>query len=172
MAEESIQDRLLNRIKKQTVIKTIKEFLKRNPKLAVIALFLKDMADGLKGQSEEYLGNADKVIVIGRRNGETRIFIIDGNKEFTLSTGLKLKVAKDALLKNEHLDNYIQEYIYDSGILNDISEEQKKQYEEMKSSGTGVMDFFKSVKINDQKIEGVDQLAIESPEQKQISSPE
>lgn len=165
MAEESIQDRLMSRIKKQTILNTIKEFMKRNPKLAFLALVIKDFADGLKSQSEEYLGNADKVIVIGRRNGETRIFIIDGNKEFSLTTGLKLKVAKDALLKNEHLDNYINEYIYESGILDEITEEQKQQYEQMKSSGTGVVDFFKSVKINDAKIEGVEQLQIDSPKE-------
>lgn len=172
MTEESTADRLLNRIKKQTIINSIKEFLKRNPKLGVIALFIKDLADGFKNQSEEYLGNADKVIVIGRRNGETRIFIIDGNKEFSLSTGLKLKVAKDALLTNEHLDTYIDEYINDSGILDGINEEQKQQYEQMKSSGTGILDFFKSIKINDTKIEGVENLQIQSPpEQKQIEQP-
>lgn len=162
----------MDRIKKQTVFNTIKEFLKRNPKLGVIALFIKDIADGLKGQSEEYLGNADKVIVIGRRNGETRIFIIDGKKEFYLSTGLKLKVQKDALLTNEHLDNYIKEYIYDSGILNEINEEQKQQYEQMKSSGTGVMDFFKNIKINDAKIEGVESFKIEEPKQIQTPQPQ
>lgn len=83
MAEESIADRLLNRIQKQTVIRTIKEFLKRNPKLVPIVLGLKDGVDKIKEESEKYLGDCDKVIVIGRRKGETRIMIIDGNKEFS-----------------------------------------------------------------------------------------
>lgn len=172
MAEESIADRLLNRIQKQTVIRTIKEFLKRNPKLVSILLFLKDLVDAGTEQSEKYLGNADKVIIIGRKNGETRIMIIDGNKEFTLSTGLKLKVAADALIKNECLDDYIKEYVHDSGVLDDITEEQRQEYKKMKESGTGAIDFFKSIKINDAKIEGVEQLAIESTEQPKIQSPQ
>lgn len=165
MADQNIADRLMDRIKKQTIFKGIKEFLKKNPKLGVIALFIRDIADQMKGHSDEYLGDADKVIIIGRKNGETRIFIIDGNKEFSLSTGLKLRVSKEALLTNQRLDNYVNEYIHESGILDEVSEEAKKQYQEMKGSGTGVIDFFKTIKINDQEIKGVEQLQIEQAKQ-------
>lgn len=162
---ESIQDRLMNRIKKQTIFRTIKEFLRRNPKLGFLPLVIKDVADNLKEQTEEYLGNADKVVVIGRRNGETRIFIIDGNKNFTLTTGLKLKVDKDALIMNQRLDQYVQEYVYDSGILEGITEEQKQKYEEMKSGGSGITDLLKGIKINDQTID-VPHIELPAGEQK------
>jgi len=139
--EESLADKLMAKIQKQAIISGIKHFLNKNPKARAILPFIKDGIDNAKAEGEKYLGEAEKVIVIGRKLGKTRILIIDSTKPFSISTGLKIEFDSDkpeTILLNKEIDDYLSE-IYETGILDGITEEDRKNYEEMKEKGFDVL---------------------------------
>lgn len=155
MAEEkSLTDRLMANIQKSAVINGIKAALKKYQWLKKLLPFLRDGIEGAKSNLETYLGETDKIIVLARKKGKIRLVILDGNKPFTLSTGMDIKCQKDGIEIKE-LDSYLKEF-YDMGFFEMITEEDNKKYLEMKEKGIGLENFLQNN---------------ESPEQKQIESP-
>lgn len=155
MAEEkSLADRLMTNIQKSAFVNGIKAAVKKYEWLKKLLPFLRDGIEGIKTQAEQYLGETDKIIVIGRKLGKTRLVILDGNKPFTLSTGMDIKCQKDGIEIKE-LDSYLKEF-YDMGFFEMITEEDNKKYLEMKEKGIGIESF-----LNDNNPPA--QNAIESP---------
>lgn len=146
MEVESKMDALMGKIKKQVAFKAIKEYLKKNPKLAQLLPFLRGLLKDAVEQSDNYLGDADKIIIIGRLRGITRIMIVDGKKEFNISTGLKMTVEKSGLLLNEEINSYLKEI--GDGLFNEITEEQEKAYLESKENGGGIESFIEKLKAS------------------------
>lgn len=142
MAEETLAERLMARIQKQTIINGIKHMFVKFPQARILLPFLKDSLESVKIESDNYLGDADNIIVIGRKKGITNIVIIDGKKPFTITTGLEIKQDKTnpAVTKIQSLNHYYKE-IFDSGIFDDISEEDNKKFLEMKANG-GIENLF------------------------------
>lgn len=138
MAEdkESLKDRLMNSIKKQTMINGVKAMFKKFPQAIIILPFLKDSIDMAKAESDKYLGDADNIIVIARKKGITNVVVINGKKEFTLSTGLKIVQDKTdpAVTMIQPIDQYMDE-LNNSGIFDIITEEDNKKFKEMKEKG-------------------------------------
>lgn len=144
MAEEteSMADKIMARIQKQAIIAVIKKMLGKYPQAKAFLPFVKDGIEHAQAESEKYLGDAEKLIVIGRKFGKTRVLIIDSTKPFSISTGLKIDYDADkpeTILVNKEIEDYIKE-IYDTGILDDITEEDKKKYEEIKTNGFPELD--------------------------------
>lgn len=134
--KESLKDRLMNSIKKQTMINGVKAMFKKLPQARIILPFLKDAIDMAKAESDKYLGDADNIIVIGRKNGITNVVVINGKKEFTLSTGLKItqNKADAAVVMIQPIDKYLDE-INSSGIFEMITEEDNKKFQQIKEKG-------------------------------------
>lgn len=144
MAEEteSMADKIMARIQKQAIIAVIKKMLGKYPQAKAFLPFIKDGIEQARAESEKYLGDGEKLILIGRKFGKTRVLIIDSTKPFSISTGLKIDYDADkpeTILVNKEIEDYIKE-IYDTGILDDITDEDKKKYEEMKTNGLPELD--------------------------------
>lgn len=155
--KESLGDKLMARIQKQAIIGGIKAALNRFPQVRQFLPFVKEGIESAKTESEKYLGNAEKLIVIGRKFGKTRLMIIDATKPFSISTGLKIEYDADkpeTMIMNKEIDDYFQE-VYDTGILSDISEEDMKKYEELKEKGIEnvFMDITKELPENTPSVE-------------------
>jgi len=138
MAEdkESLKDRLMNSIKKQTMINGIKAMFKKFPQARIILPFIKDAIDTAKAESDKYLGDADNIIIIARKKGITNLVVINGKKEFTISTGLKIIQDKTdpAVVMIQPINQYLDE-INNSGIFSMITEEDTKKFQQMKEKG-------------------------------------
>lgn len=134
--KENLTDRLLDRIKKQTIINGIKTVFKKFPQARVILPFLKDTLGTATKEIDSYLGDADHIIIIGRKQGISNLVIINGKKKFTLSTGLNITQDKTdpAIVDIQPFNKYLKE-IEESGIFDLITEEDTKKFEEMKAGG-------------------------------------
>ena len=146
MAEEkSLADRLMDRIKKQNIINGIKAAFKKFPQARMILPFLKDGLETAKSETEKFLGDADHIIVIGRKQGITNVLVINSQKEFTISKGLKVVQDKTdpAVEHITSLDACFKE-VYDSGIFELITEDDTKKFQDMKAGGfDGLKEMFK-----------------------------
>lgn len=137
MAEEkSMADRLMDRIQKQAIINGIKTVFKKFPQARVILPFLKDALTTVTEQTDTYLGDADHIIIIGRKQGVSNLVILNGKKKFTLTTGLQLTTDKtdSAIVAIEPFNKYLKE-IHESGIFDLITDEDTQKFKEMKDGG-------------------------------------
>lgn len=143
--KESLKDRLMNSIKKQTMINGIKAAFKKFPQARMILPFMKDALDMAKAEADNFLGDADHIIIIGRKKGITNCVVINGKKEFTISTGLKITQDKTdpAIVMIQPIDEYLKE-INNSGIFDLITPEDIEKFKEMKEKGfDGLSDMLK-----------------------------
>ncbi len=135
--EKSFSDKLMDRIQKQTMINAIKEFFKKYPKAKTFLPFLRDSLMTAKGEYEKYLGDSERIIVIGRKNGRTRLMVIDAQKEFAITTGLKIGLAPGALLVDKTLEDYLGE-IAETGIFDLITKEDEEAFRTLQDKGIGL----------------------------------
>ena len=166
MAEEkSAADKLLEKIQQQAIITGIKNFLEKNPNMKILPIVILEFIDYLDAQADSYLGDADKIIVIGRKNGHKRILILNGKENFTITTGLNVTYDKPETMLENKSSKFFIDKLTSTGIFDIITEEDKLKFAEMKDEN-GNISFDKLSDILGELKN------IKMPEQKQISSPE
>lgn len=135
MAEEqSLADKIMSKIKKQTVINGIKELFRRFPQAKMILPFAKDSIANGKLQVMEYLGNDDKMILIVSRGGMPRIIVMDAKKPYIISPE---KISSSVpLLLNKTIEDYEKE-LMETGIFEEMTDEDKINYEAMRNKLDG-----------------------------------
>ena len=163
---DSIEDKgekLMARIKISTIIRGIKELFHRYPQTRMILPFAKDAIENGTEQINSYL--TGKSIYIGKKGNKSKAVVLDENKPFLIANGYKIEFLKDGrllLTKLESTANSIDikiggdgkplkftsvddltKVVYDTGLLDDITDDDRQSYENIKAKieGGNLTDF-------------------------------
>lgn len=121
MAEQSFQDQLQQSVMIQGILTAMPQLINFYPQLI-------GLVDMLDKTIEEKLGDNEKMIVLVRRNGVTRMIELNTNIPFTLSNDMKIDAKGEVspLLNNYEKDEYKAKLLNHS-IVQTLKEKYEKR---------------------------------------------